>query len=80
MHSLFDPEKDSSSEDSIPCTRDLSWRESFTCGEWERENPSGPQPLSLLSTLAASTRPQLTLFIGTVVGLVWLPSWDRLGL
>ncbi|KAF6085829.1 family with sequence similarity 71 member F1 [Phyllostomus discolor] len=60
-------EKDASSEDSIPCTRDLSWRESFTCGEWERENPSGPQPLSLLSTLAASTRPQLTLFIGNSI-------------
>nr|XP_027782242.1 protein FAM71F1 [Marmota flaviventris] len=46
-------EKDTAREDSIPCTHDLSWRESFTCGEWERENPSGPQPLSLLSTLAA---------------------------
>ncbi|XP_036182957.1 protein FAM71F1 [Myotis myotis] len=66
-------EKDNSSEDSIPCTRDLSWRDSFTYGEWERENPSGPQPLSLLSTLAASTRPQLTLFIGTVMGFIWLP-------
>ncbi|XP_062054300.1 Golgi-associated RAB2 interactor protein 1B isoform X1 [Lepus europaeus] len=52
-------EKDTHSEDSIPCTRDLSWRESLSHGEWERENPSGPQPLSLLSTLAASTRPQL---------------------
>ncbi|KAM5303543.1 Golgi-associated RAB2 interactor protein 1B isoform 3-T3 [Glossophaga mutica] len=60
-------EKDISSEDSIPCTRDLRWRESFTCGEWERENPSGPQPLSLLSTLAASTRPQLALFIGNSI-------------
>ncbi|XP_059567710.1 Golgi-associated RAB2 interactor protein 1B [Myotis daubentonii] len=60
-------EKDNSSEDSIPCTRDLSWRDSFTYGEWERENPSGPQPLSLLSTLAASTRPQLTLFIGNSI-------------
>uniref|UniRef100_A0A8C0LEC7 Golgi associated RAB2 interactor 1B n=1 Tax=Canis lupus dingo TaxID=286419 RepID=A0A8C0LEC7_CANLU len=64
MHSLFDLEKDTPSEDSIPCTRDLSWRDSFTYGEWERENPSGPQPLSLLSTLAASTRPQLTSHIG----------------
>ncbi|KAL0618060.1 Protein FAM71F1 [Plecturocebus cupreus] len=52
-------EKDSSSEDSIPCTRDLRWRASFTHGEWERENPSRLQPLSLLSTLAASTGPQL---------------------
>lgn len=74
MPPLFDPEKDNSSEDSIPCTRDLSWRDSFTYGEWERENPSGPQPLSLLSTLAASTRPQLTLFIGTVMGFIWLPQ------
>nr|XP_012644603.1 protein FAM71F1 isoform X9 [Microcebus murinus] len=54
-------------EDSIPCTRDLSWRESFTYGEWERENPSGPQPLSLLSTLAASTRPQLAPPIGNSI-------------
>ncbi|KAM7121618.1 Golgi-associated RAB2 interactor protein 1B isoform 1-T1 [Molossus nigricans] len=60
-------EKNISSEDSIPCTRDLSWRDSFTYGEWERENPSGPQPLSLLSTLAASTRPQLALFIGNSI-------------
>ncbi|KAB0399712.1 hypothetical protein E2I00_009041, partial [Balaenoptera physalus] len=52
------------SEDSIPCTRDLSWRESFTYGEWERENPSGPQPLSLLSTLAASTGLRLAPLIG----------------
>ncbi|XP_045648653.1 protein FAM71F1 [Ursus americanus] len=52
-------EKDTRSEDGIPCTRDLSWRDSLTYGEWERENPSGPQPLSLLSTLAASTGPQL---------------------
>ncbi|XP_054350102.1 Golgi-associated RAB2 interactor protein 1B isoform X4 [Pongo pygmaeus] len=51
--------KDSSREDSIPCTCDLRWRASFTYGEWERENPSGLQPLSLLSTLAASTGPQL---------------------
>ncbi|XP_016068806.1 PREDICTED: protein FAM71F1 isoform X1 [Miniopterus natalensis] len=60
-------EKEISFEDSIPCTRDLSWRDSFTYGEWERENPSGPQPLSLLSTLAASTRPQLALFIGNSI-------------
>ncbi|XP_011228443.1 protein FAM71F1 isoform X1 [Ailuropoda melanoleuca] len=52
-------EKDTRSEDGIPCTCDLSWRDSLTYGEWERENPSGPQPLSLLSTLAASTGPQL---------------------
>ncbi|XP_008508611.2 Golgi-associated RAB2 interactor protein 1B isoform X2 [Equus przewalskii] len=60
-------EKDTPSEDCIPCTRDLSWRDSLTCGEWERENPSGPQPLSLLSTLAACTRPQLTLLIGNSI-------------
>ncbi|KAF0877752.1 F71F1 protein, partial [Crocuta crocuta] len=60
-------EKDTPSEDSIPCTRDLSWRDSFTYGEWERENPSGPQPLSLLSTLAASMGPQLAPLIGTVM-------------
>ncbi|XP_047619436.1 Golgi-associated RAB2 interactor protein 1B [Phacochoerus africanus] len=60
-------EKNSPSEDSIPCTRDLSWRDSFTYGEWERENPSGPQPLSLLSTLAASTGPQLSPLIGSSI-------------
>nr|XP_020015865.1 protein FAM71F1 [Castor canadensis] len=60
-------EKATSSEDSIPCTRDLSWRDSFTYGEWERENPSGPQPLSLLSTLAASTRPQMAPLIGNSI-------------
>ncbi|XP_066222257.1 Golgi-associated RAB2 interactor protein 1B isoform X1 [Saccopteryx leptura] len=60
-------EKGTSSEDSIPCTCDLSWRNSFTCGEWERENPSRLQPLSLLSTLAASTRPQLALFLGNSI-------------
>ncbi|XP_012660596.1 protein FAM71F1 isoform X1 [Otolemur garnettii] len=54
-------------EDSIPCTRDLRWRDSFMYGEWERENPSGPQPLSLLSTLAASTRPQLAPPIGNSI-------------
>ncbi|XP_062956625.1 Golgi-associated RAB2 interactor protein 1B [Cynocephalus volans] len=58
-------EKDIPYEDSIPCTRDLSWRDSFTYGEWERENPSGPQPLSLLGTLAASTGPQLAPPIGS---------------
>ncbi|XP_006861281.1 PREDICTED: LOW QUALITY PROTEIN: protein FAM71F1 [Chrysochloris asiatica] len=58
-------EKGSSCEDSIPCTRDLSWRDSFTFGQWERENPSGLQPLSLLSTLAASTAPQLAPPIAT---------------
>ncbi|XP_069852804.1 Golgi-associated RAB2 interactor protein 1B isoform X1 [Dipodomys merriami] len=52
-------ESDNPCEDCIPCTRDLSWRDSFTFGEWERENPSGLQPLSLLSTLAACTGPQL---------------------
>uniref|UniRef100_A0A8C0CLK5 Family with sequence similarity 71 member F1 n=1 Tax=Balaenoptera musculus TaxID=9771 RepID=A0A8C0CLK5_BALMU len=61
------PEKRRPSEDSIPCTRDLSWRESFTYGEWERENPSGPQPLSLLSTLAASTGPRLAPVIGSSI-------------
>ncbi|XP_077626927.1 Golgi-associated RAB2 interactor protein 1B isoform X4 [Crocuta crocuta] len=60
-------EKDTPSEDSIPCTRDLSWRDSFTYGEWERENPSGPQPLSLLSTLAASMGPQLAPLIGNSI-------------
>uniref|UniRef100_A0A8C8ZLI4 Golgi associated RAB2 interactor 1B n=1 Tax=Prolemur simus TaxID=1328070 RepID=A0A8C8ZLI4_PROSS len=62
-------EKDTPSkeDDSIPCTLDLSWRDSFTYGEWERENPSGPQPLSLLSTLAASTRPQLAPPIGNSI-------------
>ncbi|XP_061270616.1 Golgi-associated RAB2 interactor protein 1B isoform X1 [Bos javanicus] len=59
--------KTSPSEDSIPCTRDLSWRDSFTYGEWERENPSGPQSLSLLSTLAASTGPQLAPLIGSSI-------------
>ncbi|XP_043728899.1 protein FAM71F1 isoform X1 [Cervus elaphus] len=59
--------KSSLNEDSIPCTRDLSWRDSFTYGEWERENPSGPQSLSLLSTLAASTRPQLAPLIGNSI-------------
>ncbi|XP_006745560.1 protein FAM71F1 isoform X2 [Leptonychotes weddellii] len=60
-------EKDTHSEDGIPCTRDLSWRDSLTYGEWERENPSGPQPLSLLSTLAASTGPQLAPLIGNSI-------------
>ncbi|XP_058154032.1 Golgi-associated RAB2 interactor protein 1B [Dasypus novemcinctus] len=60
-------EKDTPYEDHIPCTRDLSWRDSFTYGEWERENPSGPQPLSLLSTLAAGTRPQLVLPTGNSI-------------
>ncbi|XP_054548620.1 Golgi-associated RAB2 interactor protein 1B isoform X2 [Talpa occidentalis] len=54
-------------EDCIPCTSDLSWRDSFTYGEWERENPSGPQPLSLLSTLAASTGPQMAPLIGNSI-------------
>ncbi|GAB1290624.1 Fam71f1 protein [Apodemus speciosus] len=54
-------EKATPSEDSIPCTCDLNWRDAFMFGEWERENPSGPQPLSLLSTLAASSRPRLSL-------------------
>lgn len=66
--SLLDLGRDSSREDSIPCTRDLRWRASFTYGEWERENPSGLQPLSLLSTLAASTGPQLAPPIGTAMG------------
>lgn len=80
MPPLFDLEKDNSSEDSIPCTRDLSWRDSFTYGEWERENPSGPQPLSLLSTLAASTRPQFALFLGMLMGFIWLPPGTDLEL
>lgn len=79
MYSLFVLEKDTPREDGIPCTRDLSWRNSFTYGEWERENPSGPQPLSLLSTLAASTGLQLAPLVGTVTGLVWPPPWDRPG-
>nr|XP_042128883.1 protein FAM71F1 isoform X4 [Peromyscus maniculatus bairdii] len=54
-------DKATPSEESVPCTRDLSWRDAFTYGEWERENPSGPQPLSLLGTLAASSRPRLSL-------------------
>ncbi|XP_028722087.1 protein FAM71F1 isoform X1 [Peromyscus leucopus] len=54
-------DKATPSEESVPCTRDLSWRDTFTYGEWERENPSGPQPLSLLGTLAASSRPRLSL-------------------
>ncbi|MEJ1280837.1 family with sequence similarity 71 member F1 [Cricetulus griseus] len=41
--------------------KQYSWRDAFTYGEWERENPSGPQPLSLLGTLAASSRPRLSL-------------------
>ncbi|XP_004707929.1 protein FAM71F1 [Echinops telfairi] len=61
-------EKDSAGEESIPCTRDLSWRDAFTFGEWERENPSGLQPLSLLSTLAAYTGPKLAPPIGAVMG------------
>ncbi|XP_038609043.1 protein FAM71F2-like isoform X2 [Tachyglossus aculeatus] len=32
------------------------WSDMGNYGLWERENPSVPQPLSLLSTLAASTR------------------------
>ncbi|XP_063097190.1 Golgi-associated RAB2 interactor protein 1B isoform X1 [Cavia porcellus] len=66
-------EKAPSRKDDIPCTHDFSWRESLTYGEWERENPSGPQPLSLLSTLAASTRPRLVPLIGTLRGLIGLP-------
>ncbi|XP_029811391.1 protein FAM71F1 isoform X2 [Suricata suricatta] len=60
-------EKNTPSEDSIPCTPDLRWRDSFTYGEWERENPSCPQPLSLLSTLAASMGPQLAPLIGNSI-------------
>ncbi|CAO2602968.1 Golgi-associated RAB2 interactor protein 1B [Lemmus lemmus] len=74
-------EKATPSEDSVPCTRDLSWRDALTYGEWERENPSGPQPLSLLGTLAASSSPRLSLTGGMVVmGLIWWPSWDWLEL
>ena len=77
---LFNLEKKTSpSEDSIPCTRDLSWRDSFTYGEWERENPSGPQSLSLLSTLAASTGPQLAPLIGTVTAFIHCLPGTSLG-
>ncbi|XP_021020478.1 protein FAM71F1 isoform X3 [Mus caroli] len=60
-------EKATPCEDSIPCTCDLNWRDAFMFGEWERENPSGPQPLSLLSTLAASSRPRLSLTGGNSI-------------
>uniref|UniRef100_A0A4X2K8K0 Golgi associated RAB2 interactor 1B n=1 Tax=Vombatus ursinus TaxID=29139 RepID=A0A4X2K8K0_VOMUR len=40
---------------SIQRNGDLRLRDSFCHSMWERENPSGLQPLSLLSTLAAST-------------------------
>ncbi|XP_063142557.1 Golgi-associated RAB2 interactor protein 1B isoform X5 [Rattus norvegicus] len=60
-------EKATPCEDSIPCTCDLNWRDAFMFGEWERENPSGPQPLSLLSTLAASSRPRLSLIGGNSI-------------
>ncbi|XP_031237210.1 protein FAM71F1 isoform X2 [Mastomys coucha] len=60
-------EKATPCEDSIPCTCDLNWRDAFMFGEWERENPSGPQPLSLLSTLAASCRPWLSLTRGNSI-------------
>ncbi|KAM5255750.1 Golgi-associated RAB2 interactor protein 1B [Ctenodactylus gundi] len=52
-------EKCPSRKDDIPCTQDFSWRDSLMYGEWERENPSVPQTLSRLSTLAASTRSRL---------------------
>ncbi|XP_006896152.1 PREDICTED: LOW QUALITY PROTEIN: protein FAM71F1 [Elephantulus edwardii] len=61
------PGKYSSYEDGIPCTWDLSWRDSLTSGEWERENPSWLQSLSLLSTLAACTGPQLAPLIGNSI-------------
>ncbi|XP_036617121.1 protein FAM71F1 [Trichosurus vulpecula] len=49
-------EKETSSKESIQRTEgELRLRDSFSYGMWERENPSGLQPLSLLSTLAAST-------------------------
>ncbi|XP_005402434.1 PREDICTED: protein FAM71F1 isoform X1 [Chinchilla lanigera] len=60
-------DKDASRKDDIPCTHDFSWRDSLSHGEWERENPSGLQPLSLLSTLAASTRPRLAPPIGKCI-------------
>ncbi|XP_017177144.1 Golgi-associated RAB2 interactor protein 1B isoform X6 [Mus musculus] len=60
-------EKATPCEDSIPCTCDLNWRDAFMFGEWERENPSGPQPLSLLGTLAASSRPRLSLTGGNSI-------------
>uniref|UniRef100_A0A8C5KEJ3 Golgi associated RAB2 interactor 1B n=1 Tax=Jaculus jaculus TaxID=51337 RepID=A0A8C5KEJ3_JACJA len=78
LHSMPLFTKATCREDNIPCTIDLSWRDSFTYGEWERENPSGPQPLSLLGTLAASTRPWLALPIGMVVGFIEGPSWASL--
>ncbi|KAK2492813.1 hypothetical protein MC885_005308 [Smutsia gigantea] len=76
---FFDLGKDSPTEDCIPCTNDLSWRDSFTYSEWEGENPSGPQTLSLLSTLAASSGLQLAPHISTDRGFIQLPSWDRPG-
>ncbi|XP_043823505.1 protein FAM71F1-like [Dromiciops gliroides] len=49
-------EQEPSSQESIQRIEgDLRLRDSFSHSMWERENPSGPQPLSLLSTLAAST-------------------------
>ncbi|XP_027696005.1 protein FAM71F1-like [Vombatus ursinus] len=48
-------EKETSSQESIQRNGDLRLRDSFCHSMWERENPSGLQPLSLLSTLAAST-------------------------
>lgn len=78
LHSLSDLEKTTPSEDSVPCTCDLSWRDSFTYGEWERESPTGLQPLSLLSTLAASTGPQWAPLTGAASGF-WLLPWGRRG-
>ncbi|XP_072508913.1 Golgi-associated RAB2 interactor protein 1B-like [Notamacropus eugenii] len=49
-------EKEPSSQERIQRNEgDLCLRDSFSHSMWERENPSGLQPLSLLSTLAAST-------------------------
>ncbi|XP_068943128.1 Golgi-associated RAB2 interactor protein 1B-like [Petaurus breviceps papuanus] len=49
-------EKEPSSQESIQRNEgNLCLRESFCHSMWERENPSGLQPLSLLSALAAST-------------------------
>nr|XP_020858065.1 protein FAM71F1-like [Phascolarctos cinereus] len=49
-------EKETSSQESIQRNEgDLHLRDSFCHSIWEREDPCGLQPLSLLSTLAAST-------------------------
>ncbi|XP_074049857.1 Golgi-associated RAB2 interactor protein 1B-like isoform X2 [Macrotis lagotis] len=52
---ISNSEQELSSQESIQRNGDLLLRDSFSHSMWERENPSGIQPLSLLSTLAAST-------------------------